>query len=314
MPSVHFGAITAAMGENESVLDALLRAGATIPHSCKAGSCGSCMMKAVAGEVPAAARAGLKDSWTSRGYFLPCVCRPASDLDVASVEDEAQVAATIESLTPLSSSVLRVRLVPDGDFDFQSGQYLSLIREGIARSYSIASLPTDGHVELHIRLIPHGRMSGWLSQQAQPGDTVRLQGPSGECFYVSGDTSQPLLLIGTGTGLAPLYGILRDALSNRHCGPIHLFHGALNSSGIYLSDQLQTIAAEHRNVTYTPTLLERDGPVESLVAGYYPQLDGTRGFVCGDPALVRSLKRKMFLAGMAMRDIHADAFLPSASS
>ena len=56
-------------------------------------------------------------------------------------------------------------------------------------------------------------MSGWLGTEARPGEAVRLQGPVGECFYVPGQPEQPLLLAGTGTGLAPLYGIVRDALA-----------------------------------------------------------------------------------------------------
>jgi len=55
------------------------------------------------------------------------------------------------------------------------------------------------------------------------------------------------------------------------------------------------------------------GPIGRIVANHIPELDGWRGFVCGDPALVQSLKRQLFLSGIAMRDIYADAFLPSAA-
>jgi hypothetical protein len=49
-----------------------------------------------------------------------------------------------------------------------------------------------------------------------------------------------------------------------------------------------------------------------MIASRFPKLDGWRGFVCGDPTLVQSLKKKLFLSGIASRDIYADAFLPSA--
>jgi NAD(P)H-flavin reductase len=149
---------------------------------------------------------------------------------------------------------------------------------------------------------------------------VALQGPSGDCFYVPGREDQPLLLAGTGTGLAPLYGILRDALARGHRGPIHLFHGALNPAGLYLREELTAIAGAHGNVRYTPAVLDaagergvETGPIDKVIAQWYPDLDGWRAFVCGDPALVQSLRKKLFLSGVASGDIYADAFVPNAA-
>jgi NAD(P)H-flavin reductase len=242
------------------------------------------------------------------------MCQPVSDLTVAGVGNDARLGATITGLHPLTRDVLRVRLVCDAPFDFRPGQYVTLLRDdGLARSYSIASLLDETELELHVRRIPNGRMSGWLYEEAGPGTKVHLQGPSGECFYVPGREDQPMLLIGTGTGLAPLYGIVRDALRTGHRGPIHLFHGALRTEGLYLCEELAALAAEHPNLAYTPSVMQDDGPLDRVVASRFPKLDGWRGFICGDPGLVQMLKKKLFLSGIASRDIYADAFLPSAS-
>ena len=154
--------------------------------------------------------------------------------------------------------------------------------------------------------------SGDWQIEARAGDNVRVLGPSGECFYVPGRSEQPLLLVGTGTGLAPLYGILRDALAHGHTGPIHLYHGAVREAGLYLRDELARLAAENPNVHYNPTTLDADGPVDQLVLARHKQLTGFRAFLCGDPAIVQGLRKKLFLGGMDLKEIYADAFLPAA--
>ena len=309
MPTVRYGTIACELHENESALDALLRSGAPVSYSCKTGTCGSCMLRAIEGGVPARAQAGLKDSWKERAYFLACVCHPQDDLTAAPVEADAQVSACITEISPLSADVLRVRLTCEAPFEFRAGQYLSLVRpDGLARSYSIASLPGED-IELHIRCLPNGRMSEWVRTTARVGDTVRLLGPNGECFYATGRPDQPLLLIGTGTGLAPLYGIVRDALRLGHTGLIHLVHGAVRAEGLYLRQELSALGV---NVNYIPTLLEADGPIDQVVLQRFPKPAGYRAFLCGDPTIVQSLKKKLFLQGMHLRDIHADAFLPAA--
>jgi NAD(P)H-flavin reductase/ferredoxin len=320
MPAISYEGQLYPLVAKESVLDALLRNGIKAAHSCKAGSCGSCLMRVADGNVPAQAQAGLKDSWKAQGYFLACVCRPESDIVVAPVGADIQLGATITGLSLLSADVMRVRLHCDAQIDFRAGQYVTLLREGgLARSYSIASLPDDAELELHVRRITGGAMSTWLHDEARVGERVSVMGPSGECFYVPGKEEQPLLLVGTGTGLAPLYGILKDALRHGHRGPIHLFHGALHEGGLYLIEELRRLVDRHSHFAYTPAVLHGNetehlavGAIDHVVLKRFPKLSGWRGYVCGDPSLVQSLKKKLFLSGMASRDIYADAFLPSA--
>ncbi len=313
MPRVEYDGRSCERRPDESVLDALLRAGVAVSHACKAGSCGSCLMRAVNPEaLTPEAQHGLKDAWKSLGYFLACVCRPDGDLRAAPVDAAVRTTMSVSSCDRLSESVLRVRLTSLAPFDYRPGQHLTLFRDdGLSRCYSIASLPTEQTLELHVRLLPGGRMSQWLATEATPGTTLRVQGPSGQCFYVSGRQDQPLLLAGTGTGLAPLYGIARHALHAGHRGTIHLFHGARDIAGLYLQTELQALAARHLNFVYTPTLLDVDGPIDQAVLARHSTMAGWRAFVCGDPAVVHLVRRRLFLAGAALNDIHADSFVPS---
>lgn len=298
------------LAPGESVLDGLLRIGINIPHSCRAGVCQSCLLRASAGRPTSASQAGLKPALVEQSCFLACVCHPADDLVVEAPGPGVRITARLLEISPLSSTVLRVLLQPDAPHPHRAGQYLTLFRDdGLARSYSIASLPSEGAIELHVRIIPNGQMSSWLAAIPSPGTKISIQGPAGSCFYTEGATGQPLLLAGTGTGLAPLYGILRDALNHGHQGPIWLYHGALNHHGLYLQPELEDLAAKHANVQYQPALLDTHGPITDVIFSAHPQLKGWRGYICGDPSIVNQLKKRVFLAGMASRDIHSDAFV-----
>ncbi len=322
MPNVTCQGRTIAMEPGESVLDALLRSGIDAPHSCKSGTCQSCLMRVTQGAPPPASQAGLKDSLKARNFFLPCVCRPETDLVIAAADAaEVAVAATIVSTHPLSHDVVRLLLQTDGPFDYRAGQFVNLVRaDGLIRSYSVASLPSrDEHLELHIRKIPGGRMSNWIHSDARPGDRVQLRGPGGDCFYLPGKPDRDLLLVGTGTGLAPLYGIVQDALHHGHTGRIALFQGALDPSGLYLVHELAALAERNPQISYHRCLVRGEpndaepdveiGNIEQILFRHHPKLAGWRVFLCGNPELVKSLRKKVFLAGAPMKEIYSDAFI-----
>lgn len=319
MPIVTYKGRAHEVGEGQTVLDALLAGGEAIPHACRAGACGACIVRATAGEIPAEAQVGLRETWKARGCFYSCQCRPRGDLAAEPLGDGMRATGRIEARSALSGSVARVLVRLDAAFEAIAGQYVTLHRAGVARSFSIAARHGDRTIELHVRRVAGGKLSPYLCDEAQAGDEVVVQGPLGDCVYVPGRPEQPLLLAGTGTGLAPLWGVLHDALAAGHTGLIHVFHGGVEPSGLYLVDELRALAASRPNVRYVPVVLRdpapgmEEGPIDAVVARRLPRTTGMRAFVCGAPEVVQILKKKIFLAGAALRDILADAFVPAAS-
>jgi len=306
------------LAPGQSVLDALLEQGHEIPNSCRNGTCQTCLMRAVEGTPPADSQKDLGPALRLRGHFLACVCRPDEDLTVAlPAEGESTLTAVVRRLEPLNGDILRVNLTLDAPFDYRAGQFLTLFRDQtLGRSYSLASVPgLDEHLELHVRRLPDGRISGWIHDELRVGQTVPVRGPAGNCFYVPGQPEQPLMLIGTGSGLAPLYGILRDALRQGHTGPIRLFHGSRHAGGLYLLDALRQMAREYPQFDYVPCVSGSDRPdgyaagrADSVALTEVPDLKGWRVFLCGHPDMVQQAQMRAFLAGAGLTDIHADAF------
>ena len=318
MAAIAFDGATYDCGDGETVLDALLRQGIEIPHSCKLGVCLSCLLKAEPGQAPAAAQDGLRETLCEQGYFLACQCQPDRALSV-SRGDEADVfgRAKVIEVERLAPRVCRVAIEPATPLYYRAGQFVNLRRDdGLTRSYSLASVPRlDALLELHVKLLPGGQMSSWIFDDLAAGDSLDIQGPNGACYYAPGRSDQDLLLIGNGTGLAPLIGIARDALNDGHGGPIRLYHGTREEDGLYLRNALEDLAARHGNFEYVPCLSEspaaagcRPGRAESVAFSDHTELDGWRVFLCGYPPMVHSAKKLAYLAGAALEDILADPF------
>lgn len=313
------------MAAGQTVLDALLERGHAIPNNCRAGVCQSCLMRALEGEIPAPAQQGLKDTLKAQNYILACRCVPESSLEVAlPTPDAVRTTARVVSRELLGDDVLRLRLKTQAAFDYHAGQYVTLwSAPELGRSYSLASVPAlDEYLEMHVGRVAGGRMSTRLFETLEPGDQLQLQTAAGNCFYVPGNPTQSLLLAGTGTGLAPLFGIVRDALQQGHHGEIHLIHGAVKAGGLYLHDVLSSMADAHDNFHYHASVLDADGApeqvsvgsIETVVAEAVPDPAQWKVYLCGNPALVNALRKTVFLAGASMGNIYSDPFLTAADT
>lgn len=322
MPMIRLQGTSYDCHDDETVLQCLTRHGVLIPSGCQSGVCQTCMLHAVQGQPPKVSQAGLKNTQVEQNYFLACVCKPSGDLEIALPgSSEKEISCLVREKEMLNPTVLRLRLEPESSFAYKAGQFINLIRplDRLVRSYSLASLPSENLLELHIKCMPDGKMSGWIANDLHLGDEVFCSGPLGDCFYVPGKQDLPLLLVGVGTGLAPLHGVLKDALSNNHLGDIHVLHASLATEGLYMIDELRALDRQHGNVHYTPCVLHGEAPegglhgnVEMLVKQQFPDLKGWRVYVCGDPAIVSALKRNAYMAGAAMQDIYSDPFTAAA--
>lgn len=309
--------------EGESVLDGLARSGIPVLSSCRSGVCQTCLLKALDGSIPSKAQAGLKDTLRAQGYFLACVCYPEADMAVAMPGEGLDHRCRVLESHDVGAAVRCIRLSTPEDFSWFAGQYITVIREdAVARSYSVASSPQDRYLELHVRRIPGGALSNWFHDVLHPGSELTIRGPYGDCIYTPGDEDAPLLLAATGTGLAPVYGVLRDALRHGHRAEIHLFHGALKPDGLYFMSELEAIAQES-NVVYHRCVLNGNeaggedyevGALDEIVLKHPIDLGKTRAYLCGDPGFVGKMRKKLFLKGLSNRRIFADAFIPTSSA
>jgi len=322
MPYITYEGVAYECGTDQTVLDCLTAQGISIPSSCRSGVCQSCLMRALGGSVPEVAQTGLKPTLVAQGYFKACTCKPTGELSVV-LPDAAgmKLAASVLSIEPLNSDIVAVRLRPERVLDYRAGQFIRLFRDAQqSRCYSLASVPQLERdvLEIHVRHIPGGFVSGWVHQELRAGDAVEIADSAGQCFYVPGEPQQPLLLLGTGSGLAPLYGIVRDALSQGHRGPVWLYHGSPSTAGLYRTAKLHALAEAYPNFHYVPCISAgvvpagmRQGNVLEVALADRPDFTAWRVFLCGHPDLVREAKFQIFLAGAASAEIHADPFLPS---
>jgi CDP-4-dehydro-6-deoxyglucose reductase len=306
------------LSAGESVLEGLERAGFDVPSGCRAGTCTKCMLQCE-GQAPPNSQRGLRSTLVSEGFFLSCQARPLEDLTVRAAHGPEPIAAEVQGIDEVAEGVRRIFLTSTQAFEYKPGQYLDLLHpDGTARSYSIASLPATGAYELHIRKVPAGHVSGWV-HQLEVGSAVQIRGPFGQCFHVTDDPKQKLVLIGAGTGLAPLMGIARDALDQGHQGPIDLVHGGLQPDRLYLRDELTQMAAlwpqlrVHHCVLKDATKNEHEGSLDEVAIRLAGPLSKARAFLCGDMAIVSTLQRSLFMAGMASKEIFADPFAPAAA-
>lgn len=310
------------LAADETVLDCLLRHGVRVSSFCRSGACQSCVLKVTSGEVPAVARAGLKPAHQQQGFFLSCRCRPTGPLRIERCDDAPTFESTVTRVARLSAQVLGVWLTRPAGFEFRAGQFVQLVRpdDGLMRPYSLASLPNEDQLELHVAVRPGGRMSGWLEQAAH--SPVQVRGPFGECFYQEGELDRPLILAGTGTGLAPLSGILKAAARAEHRATVTLFHGSSQPSGIYLREAIEPLCEALPGLQLVASVPEAAPneigikgrwqfvatPLDQLLLARHPKLASERLYFCGNPSLVQRLRLKAYLGGAPLDRIHGDAF------
>ncbi|MBH3309446.1 iron-sulfur-binding ferredoxin reductase [Pseudomonas mosselii] len=291
---------TVPVGSN--LLDALNDAGLNVPYSCRAGSCHACLVHCLSGQPVDALPEALAMEKHVQGWRLACQCRVVADLQVAVFDPLREgVAAKVVGVDWLGD-VLRLRLLPERMMRYQAGQHVVLWKGAVARPYSLASLPgEDTFLEFHIDCQRPGAFCD-AARGLSLGDELRLgEFRGGALHYDPQWQEQPLWLLAAGTGLAPLWGIVREALRQGHQGPIKVLHVAHDETGHYLSEALShLVGVQVEQVTVAR--------MEQAVAGFGPVTRHTVALLCGSPASVERFARRLFIGGLPRSQVLADVF------
>lgn len=293
--------------ENETVLEAALKQGITLPYSCRDGVCGVCKGKVVKGEVDYGKHQAstLNAAEKAAGMALFCCAKPKSDLviecrEVSTLNDipVKLLPTRVHKLVKLADDVMVIYLkLPASErLQFLAGQYVDILQKsGKPRSFSLANAPHDDEfLELHVRNITGGSFTHHVFTEMKERDILRIKGPLGT-FFLREDSEKPIIFVASGTGFAPIKGIIEHALYIGIKRPMHFYWGARKLADLYMLDKAKKW--ESLGIKFTPVLSDalpednwkgRTGFVHKAVMEDYADLSGHQVYACGAPVVVEA--------------------------
>ncbi|MGC9268955.1 NADH:ubiquinone reductase (Na(+)-transporting) subunit F [Acidiphilium sp.] len=320
--------------EGETVLDAAFRQGISVMHGCKEGQCSSCKSLLLDGDIELLKYStfALPDYERDSGHILLCKTHAYSDLAIELLnydEDLLRRSIPVKSfdaalvrIVALTHDIRRLELDVAQPLKFWAGQYvdITLPDGGVTRSFSMANPPGEPHhLSFIIKTYPDGAFSAALDATLRPGDWLRLKGPYGTCFRRE-DRPGPMLLIGGGSGLSPLWSILQDHVASGEHRAVRFFYGARTEADLFYRDELARLEASLPDFRFIPALSHAAddsgwtgarGFIHEVVARHLRDaaLDGEiDAYSCGPPPMIDAVLPVLQMAGVEPDHIYFDKF------
>lgn len=301
----------------QDLLSAAAKAGIAVPSACRNGVCELCEARLLAG---AAFNTRNQQFISPAARLMLCrtEARGPLELEINAVMAAGQIKpqtmqATVVSVQAISHDVYRVllKLPRRRELTFQAGQYLSVKLPDCDPSYfSIASSPSQQHIELHIQAAPEWVSAQRIVDALTSSDTVTLELPHGKaCLAAVPD--KPLVLVAAGTGFAQMKSLVDYLRENDSHQPVRLFWGVRRHEDMYLRSMAQQWQDTWAPFTFVPVVGDS---ADNDWAGHHDQLvravlasgsdwQNVEVHASGSPTMVYTLMDALVDAGLP-----ADAF------
>lgn len=238
---------------------------------------------------------------TSTSLTLRCVARRADTHDVVSW----QFAPLTGSLPPvLAGQCMTLHTTIDG--------------QPQCRAYTLSSSPSDPHWQVTIKDV--GLVSHHLHQSLQVGDEIRVDGPFGDFHLTALPCERPLLL-SAGSGITPMWAMLRDELARRPDADIRFIHSARSPEDVIFADDLAALAEAHPGMRHALVLEQapathpwvgRLGP--EMLKELAPDLLSRHVYLCGPAPYMTAVCAMLAELGLPAEQLHQESFgLPAAA-
>lgn len=320
--------------EGEFVLSAAFRQGIMLMHGCKEGQCSSCKSILMEGDIELQKYStfALPDYERGQDYVLLCRTQAYSDLVVELLNYDEELLlnslpvreyqARVSAIEPLTHDIRRLELTLEQPLRFRAGQYVDVsIPGGVTRSFSMANPPSEQRtLAFIIKVYQDGAFSALLRDQLKPGDALELKGPYGTCFRRD-DQTGPLILVGGGSGMAPLWSILQDHLAHGdRRRPVHFFYGARTEADLFYRDEIAAMVAQRPNLSFVPALSQLEpgagwdgerGYIHEVLGRYFQEglrAGDAEAYTCGPPPMIDAVLPVLERNRVRPERIHVDRF------
>ena len=293
------------------LLDAALSNGIELPHDCRAGHCGTCCVRLLSGEVQGG-------EGSEPGIVHACQCRIVDDADIGTgqLSKVRTVEGVLNSLRALSPEVMEIGIRTDRALPHLAGQYAQVRFSGYpSRPFSIThplrGNPNGRSVWFHVRRMKDGRVTSSLGKRIKPGHRVKLTGPYGSAHFRP-NLENPLILVATSTGFAPIWSIATAALREHPERKMLIIAGGRTIESLYMWPALVRLDS-FPNVHIVPVCSTPQTLTNAVQLGrptdYLPRLlPSDVLYACGAPGMVDSIKS---IAARIGAVCYADPFLPT---
>jgi NAD(P)H-flavin reductase len=296
----------------ELLLDWALMNGIDLPHDCRSGICGTCLVRLNEGTVFGGHKQG-------DDMIHACQARIVSDLEITTdtVPEPVAISARVAGIVRLAPDVVGVEIELAQPLRYLPGQHCKMQFRGFpARNYSptcpLEGRPDDGRLHFHIRRFADGAVSSALGRDIRMGHRVKLTGPFGSAFLRPNHPGS-LVLVASGTGFAPMWSIAVGAIMERPRRELIFVVAARKLQSLYMHAALCRLAL-FPNVIIIPTVSEPQSVSPAIRIGrptdHLPILSRNDVvYASGAPAITERVAR---IAKAAGAKCYTDPFLSNA--
>ncbi|WP_323980650.1 FAD-binding oxidoreductase [Aeromonas media] len=187
------------------------------------------------------------------------------------------------------------------------------------RAYTLSSSPQDPFWQVTIKDV--GLVSHHLHQTLQLGDEIRVDGPFGDFNLAVLPCERPLLL-SAGSGITPMWAMLRDELAKRPNADIRFIHSARSPEDVIFASDLAALAEAHAGVRYALVLEQAPAAypwvgrlTPDMLRELAPDLLARHVYLCGPAPYMAAVCTMLAELGLPAAQLHQESFgLPAGTS
>ncbi|MBP6071868.1 MAG: hybrid-cluster NAD(P)-dependent oxidoreductase [Aeromonas sp.] len=187
------------------------------------------------------------------------------------------------------------------------------------RAYTLSSSPQDPFWQVTIKDV--GLVSHHLHQTLQLGDEIRVDGPFGDFNLAVLHCERPLLL-SAGSGITPMWAMLRDELAKRPNADIRFIHSARSPEDVIFASDLAALAEAHAGVRHALVLEQAPAAypwvgrlTPAMLRELAPDLLARHVYLCGPAPYMAAVCTMLAELGLPAEQLHQESFgLPAGTS
>ena len=233
------------------------------------------------------------------------------------------------------------------NFEYTQGQYLTLKfnlgGQEVRRAYSMCSSPLEEHLMVTVKRVKKGLVSNHIHDKVKVGDQIEVMSPDGRFFTeLDADQKKCYYIFGAGSGITPLFSILKTILEKEPMSNIHLIYGNRNEDSIIFKDQLDQIEQRYAGqikVTHILSQPKREkakglsglfskgkiswegtvGRIDQAFVKKYLEENQAGGktaeyFICGPGGMIKEVEKALESLSIDGKNIHVEHFTTAGDS